>query len=387
MKKTILIGMMAFGAFALFAQKSNVNKAMTYIYMEETLKSAEINAAKELITPALEDPTTMNDAKTWYVAGMVANKEYDAEYVKSMRGQTDDNEAKKGRVVMAAVDYFAKADELDSRPDAKGKVKHKYREEIKPYVKNYRNVLINYGIYSYNKNDMRNAIRAFEKFLEIPALPMMQGDVSVTQDSTILIIREYLDDAIILQAKNNLAEKKDTAAYYKAIKAAFDKNPESKRLINSMLDYYSIMKNDPEKALEFVDKAIALQPDNVIYYTIKGQLLSRLGRTDDALAVFQKVAELEPNNTEAYIGMASIFTAAGDRLGEEANAIKENAAYEAKMAERKAMFTKAIPYLEKVRQLDSQDTQNLRILQQVYYIVEGDSENYQRISAELKAFQ
>ncbi len=88
MRKTILMGMMALGAFSLFAQKANVNKALTYVNSESELKSADITEAKSLINAALEDPEAATEAKTWYVAGMVYFKEYEAEVTKALKGDT-----------------------------------------------------------------------------------------------------------------------------------------------------------------------------------------------------------------------------------------------------------------------------------------------------------
>jgi len=388
MKKAILFGMMALGACSLFAQKSNVNKALSATMQEGTWKSADVDAANALIAPALENPETANDAKTWYVAGMVADKEYNYEFAKSQQGKTDDNESKKGKIILSLFDYFTKADELDILPDAKGKVKPKYRSEIVPIMKFYRQPLWSYGAYSFEKNDMKSAARAFEALANMPNLPMMQGDKDMAKDSAFFAAAgENYELAVMNLARNNLTEKQDTAAYYKAVKAAYDKNPNSKLFLTSLIDYYTIMSQDTGKALELLDKAIAQEPNNVTFKLIKAQVLARSGQNDAAQSAFEQVLAMDPNNKDAVAGQAFMFLAAGDKLGEEANAITDNRLYNAKMEERKAQFAKAIPFLEKVRKLDPGDINNLQMLRQVYYNVEGESDNFKQIDAQIKALQ
>jgi tetratricopeptide (TPR) repeat protein len=50
-----------------------------------------------------------------------------------------------------------------------------------------------------------------------------------------------------------------------------------------------------QKALEMVNKAIALFPDLVIAYKLKGSILYRMGNVEEAKKVWQKVIELDPN--------------------------------------------------------------------------------------------
>ena len=50
-----------------------------------------------------------------------------------------------------------------------------------------------------------------------------------------------------------------------------------------------------EKALEMVNKAIALFPDFVIAYKLKGSILYKMGKTEEAKNIWQKVIELDPN--------------------------------------------------------------------------------------------
>ena len=390
MKKTVLIGMMAFlCAGSMFAQRGNVNRAMQFTTQEGMVRLADVNTAKEQILPALEHPETKDDARTWFVAGMVFSKEYDAEMTRQIREQGSDHERKMGRAVLTSLEYFIKADELDSQPDQRGRVRPRYRDDIKRIIKGqYRKALWDYGVFAFEGNDMRTAATAFEALANIQNLPMMQGDKDIEADTEFFAAaRENFELATIRQASNQLASSRDTTAYYRTIKGAFDRNPNSKMFLTTLIDYYTTMRQDTNRALELLDKAIVQEPENVVFHLIKGQVLARNGESEKAIAAYARVLELDPNNKEAYTGKALIFITEGDRLGEEANTIRDTNAYNAKIEERKTQFTQAIPLLEKVRSIDPSNIGNLQMLRQLYYNVEGESANYQKITAELEALR
>ena len=51
-----------------------------------------------------------------------------------------------------------------------------------------------------------------------------------------------------------------------------------------------------EKALEYLDKAISLKPDNPYYYETRAEVLLSMGKKDEAMQEIQKALELDPDN-------------------------------------------------------------------------------------------
>ena len=81
---------------------------------------------------AAKDSTTKDLAETWYVAGLIGNKQSEIEYKKAILNQKFDT-LSKGKAMMESYDYFMQTIKLDMVPDAKGKVKPKFAKDIKNY--------------------------------------------------------------------------------------------------------------------------------------------------------------------------------------------------------------------------------------------------------------
>ena len=99
----------------------------------------------------------------------------------------------KGKAILESYDYFLKAYELDQKPDEKGKVKPKFTKDIKTKITEYyktQSNLVAYGAYLYDKKDYQNTVKAFDTYLAIPKLPMMNNEID-TNDSTYKMIKYY----------------------------------------------------------------------------------------------------------------------------------------------------------------------------------------------------
>ena len=76
MKRIIFSLILVLTVLTVHAQKANVRKAKNLALME----TPDFKGAREAILPALEDPTTKDDPKTWYVAGLIGYKENEEYY-------------------------------------------------------------------------------------------------------------------------------------------------------------------------------------------------------------------------------------------------------------------------------------------------------------------
>ncbi|MDR2937028.1 MAG: tetratricopeptide repeat protein [Rikenellaceae bacterium] len=61
------------------------------------------------------------------------------------------------------------------------------------------------------------------------------------------------------------------------------------------------------EALEYSRRAVTLEPDNVWYQLLLARLLIRGGQYDDALGVYRRLVELDPNNPENYKYLAALY--------------------------------------------------------------------------------
>lgn len=73
-----------------------------------------------------------------------------------------------------------------------------------------------------------------------------------------------------------------------------------------------IAQGDGARALERVDAALAKHPDHARYHELRGAVLTRIGRGDDARASFEKALSIDPQLARALSGLGALSVAAGD---------------------------------------------------------------------------
>ena len=409
MKKIILSFFLVISFTISFAQKSNVSKAKNKTLME----NPDFTGAREAIKLALKDSTTIKMAETWYVAGLIGNKENDLLYQKALLNQPYDQDVK-GKAILESYAYFLKADSLDKLPDAKGKVKSKYRKDIKPKIKEYYTIqqnLISYGAYLYEKKNYDGAVTAFETFLAIPKLEMMNNEI--VTDSTYNMITYYTaiaaanadqhDKSIALfeSLKDKKYEtvtvhqllyeeyvrKKDTVNFVKTLKEGFEKNPSEAWFLQNLINYFIYSGKIPE-ALVYLKAAIEREPNMAQYRYVKGNLDESLGNLEEARASFDKAIELDPTNADAHAGIGRIYYNKAVKMTDAANNIKDTKLYNAEQKKVEAAFKESVPYFEKAAELKPKEVEFKKTLKTLYYRLKKDPQyeaKYDAISKEIDA--
>ncbi|MBS1262465.1 MAG: Beta-barrel assembly-enhancing protease [Calditrichaeota bacterium] len=68
-----------------------------------------------------------------------------------------------------------------------------------------------------------------------------------------------------------------------------------------------------DEALEFVDDAVSIEPDNASYLDTKGWILYRLERYDDARTYLERAVELSPDHPELLDHLGDLYHALGEQ--------------------------------------------------------------------------
>lgn len=405
MKKIILSLFLIISFTLSFAQKSNVSKAKNKALME----NPDFTGARELINLALQDSTTKNQAETWYVAGLIGSKENDALYGKALLKQPFDADAK-GKAILESYNYFLVAAKLDSMPDAKGKIKPKYSKDIKAKIKDYYTTqqnLIAYGASLFEKKDYKGALKAFEVYLEIPKLPMMNHEI--VEDSTYNMIKYYSAVAATnaelhpkaielysqLKDKNyetkavyqllyqEYSTEKDTINSVKILKEGFEKFPSEAWFLQNLINYF-IYSGKTKDALVYLNTAIDREPNIAQYRYVKGNLDESLGNTDSALVSFDKAIQLDSTLAEAYAGKGRLYYNKAVKMVEDANNIKDVKLYNAALKKTEVVFKQSVPFFKKAAELKPKEIDYKKTLKTLYYRLKMDSD-YEAISKEIDA--
>ncbi|MCF8231944.1 MAG: hypothetical protein K9J27_07115 [Bacteroidales bacterium] len=374
MKKIAILLVMVIGGIA-FAQAQSHKVVSAYNY----LRKSKLEKALEAIEEAKDHKRTENEAKTWYYRGNVYltlhNTEKE-EYKDLVEGALD-----------SAFYSYKKAMDLDE--------KDKYTDEIKDRIKFVSEQYFNNGVTNYKSKDYDQAMKGFT----------MAATINEQY-------RDKIDTAAFYYAGNSadLAGHKDKALKYykKAKKYKFD-NP---RIYSSLSRLYST-KGDTAKAFEVVKQGKKRYPDNydltiteTNLYLAKGETQKALDNLkvavkqdstnpelwfasgvnyekmmkeqeadsiketfmDEAINAYQKAIELDNEYYEPAFNLGAIFVNRAAELQKKANALPLEATekYEALKKQADSLLKKAVPHLEKAREIRPDDINTLQSLKEIY---------------------
>lgn len=334
MRKFLLLTMIAaFSAGSIYAQNSALKEA------KRAFGRDDLNEARTLVKQASENAETSANPETWKLMGDIGNKAFDIERTKAMLGQGANDKAMYDGLLESYLPYL-KADSIGELPDAKGKVKNKYRKDIAAILRANHPFYINGGVYYNEQKNYAKAADFFETYWNIPSLQMYEGaKESFVIDSTFQTIKYYAIITTIQAEQHERALKlleraanepfianpayqesdiyelmaseyinlKDTAKYMETLNIGAKKFPQSKYFIPNLVNVY-IRKGETTEALAYLDQAIQNDPTNACdLNSVKGALLSENGDYVAAEAEYNKALAQDPNCERALEALAVNF--------------------------------------------------------------------------------
>lgn len=93
-------------------------------------------------------------------------------------------------------------------------------------------------------------------------------------------------------------EQKDSTAGLKILQEGIAKYPDEKGIIFALIDYY-MPRGEYEKAFEYTDKAISMDPDNHILYLVKAEAYSNIYEKLDA-KYYENIAKSDQLKKDAF---------------------------------------------------------------------------------------
>lgn len=401
MRKILLFTMIAlFSAGTGFAQKSALRDA------KRSLGKDDFNEARTLIKQAATHEETATNPETWKIMGDIGNKVFDNERTKTMFGQAANDKVMYDGLMESYLPYL-KADSLGEIPDAKGRVRNKFRKDIAGILRANHPFYINGGVYYNEQQDYKKAADYFEVYWNIPLLPMFsdQKDAFLL-DSTYQTIKYYAiitaiqsDDseralAMIERAAKepfieNSAYKEsdlyelmaseyikigDTAKYVDILHQGAEKFPKVNFFVTNLVNVY-IRDGESEKAMEYLDQAIANDPSNACdLNSVKGALIAEKGDFDGAEVEYKKALASDPNCERALENLARNHIIKAQNLKEE-TALLTNRQQQVDNDKKTVEYYQAsLPLLEKLetvlkeRSASESEVKNaLLLLRNVYY--------------------
>lgn len=409
MRKLVLLTVLILGVSAQgFAQKGAVAAAE----YELTADKANLEKAKEKIDEAVLHEKSMDYPRTY----IVKNKVYTALYKKS---KEKDEANPKSEYLYEALDAIQKAEALDEKGNSKGKGKGKYKDEIGKELTLFRVELLNDGVAAYNKKDYSAATKGFINVLEVDSMDAyiaLQENQVASVDTAVLFnaaIAAYYDeqhdvavdllekvaemgyseDTPYLMLYTTYRDQQDTVNMVRALKEGFIQYPENSVFINDLVIYY-INSGKMEEGMEYINKALEMDPSNSGFWFAKGTFLDKQGNTEEAVECYERVLDSATDEEDIYnanFNIGVIYYNQAVEVYEEANQIEDYNKYKAKVKEGNEAMKVVLPYFEKCYELKPNDMGTLNNMSSVYYRLSKDNsemqKKYEKISSEIEALK
>lgn len=412
MKKTLIMAALVLISAGCFAQKANVKKAKN-LALQET---PDFSGARAAINEALTNEETKDLADTWYTAGLIGYQELSKENEKTYLGQARD-EKRAGEAVVESFDYWMKAADLAGQKvlDKKGnevladkKTYALLQKKVLEYYKNQE--LVKYGIYLNDQRDFATAYGVFQRHLSIPELSLMQNEKlqkEMPKDSiydqykyytaifaiqaemhpeAIAVLEEMKDgnyEAITVNQflYQEYVNVQDTANYVRVLQDAVVRFPQEPWFLQNLINHY-IFSGQEQEAINYLDQAIAREPNVAQYHLIKGNLNENQKNYDAALADFDRALAIDPTMADAEAGKGRVFYNQAVKMNEDAALIADAKEYKKALEEMNAMFRQSMPFFEKAHELAPDNRDYMITLRGLYYRFDM-TDKYNAINEEL----
>lgn len=186
--------------------------------------------------------------------------------------------------------------------------------------------------------------------------------------------------ALILVQNGKVAEAK------KAVAEARAANPDDKSLVLTEANLYLDTK-DYDTYKKLITEVLAQSPNDADLVFNLGVISYNAKNLVEAEKYYKRAIEIKPDYVNAYLNLAILKLDADKKLFEEiqklGNSEKDNKRYEVLKKQREAVFTSALPYLEKASELDGTNEEVKATLLSVYRALEM-TEKAKALKAKMK---
>lgn len=414
MKKLMTIALAMMVSCGAFAQVATLKEAIS-------LAGKDADKAAEMVKGAVNDASvTDKDRAAAYNAlaqaygdiyAKIATVELENQTLAKMGREAKPVDAEKmNSSIYECYKNLLECDKYDAQPDAKGKVKPKFRKANCTKYYNMRPNLVNAGLTYFNDKNFDMAKKAWSVYLDSKSSDLFaekaaEPDQYLTQCAYFVVLAAYnTDDAETLNkyvelAKTDPEKAKDAMQLdvamldkqYKATKDvalldlmakkaqdAYDKTKDQ-MFFNTVM-YTLQEKKDEAALLKHLDDFAAKNPESVLPNIYKGDMAMNAGKYQEAVDNYTKVAAKDDKNVALFYNIAVCYRNIASEFAE--THAKKGQLMGANADKYKEYLSHAAENFEKVRALDpNQETGKFAYLLYSIYSGMGEKEK----AAEVKA--
>ena len=364
MKGTILTLTLLLGLTTVFAQSAKVQSGFTH------MKYNELDKAKDCFDQAAVHPKSSTQAKTFMYRGQC--------YYKLNNSKNENFKNLDNKPLLVAYHSFKKAMELDT--------KKRFEKELLYEILRVNASIFNMGTDEFEAKKYESSLESYETVIEIGNLPYInQTDTAAYYNAALAADQAGLYDKA-LEYYEKTAEfehegskvfkymadlqmaKGDTLAALNSYSKGIETYPnDNVNLYIDLINFY-LKKDDLDQAAKYVEKALEKDSSNASLWYVYGQALEEKAE-DKAIEAFDKAIEIDPEYWLAMYMAGSIHFNRGVVASKAAQEIPldDKDGYEAAKEKTNAHFSKALPYFERVVEIEDSDAATLKALKELYY--------------------
>lgn len=352
-----------------FAQKKEINEAIDKLKANKDLDKVEASMMK-----LLTDSANRRKEKIWNLLFESLQKQYKNGNEKLYLKQKYDTAALfniASRMFTVMTDY----DSIDALPDKKGRVKPKMRKQNASMLNALRPNLFNGGIYFIGKQNYQQAYTLLDQYICAADQPMFKSynyssrdkhlpeaaywaaycgykthDAKKVLHNTYLALKDKDHHESMMQylVATYMLEK-DTARSVEALKEGFRAYPKSNYFYAHLMDYYS-GKADWKKATELTNEALKADSANLTVWLARSTLLINTGDYEHSFLIADSLVKRDSTMAEAWLNAGLAKYNLGVNLDKNSQTLKQ------KRQQTLRYYKEALPYLERYRKLEPQNT-------------------------------
>ena len=421
--KKIIISLLVFSIFQLtFSQKKELKS------IDKLLKSADYENALtslESINSLIETSDDKTKAKYYYFKGLAKYQNGTGSFENKLLSVDDFNKVKQIEESSSKI-YSTKVDDIfvnlfnsfvdDSRTSLENKnYKNSYKNLEAAYTVSKKDTLYLYNaaLLATEAKEYSTALNFYERLINLGytgvsinyfATEKESGKEQVFQD---MKSRDFSVDVIgTHESPRDEMAKSVEIDILRSIAAIYRNQENFIKSIEYLEKAKLIDSNDINLILlesnirwemgevdqyqKLISKALEIEPNNVDLIFNLGVVNAEKGNFEDAISYYDKVITIDLNYTKAYLNAAALILDKEGPMIEEMNSLGTSTAdynrYDELKIERENLYKKAIPYLEKVFELENDNLNAARTLRNIYsQLDETESYNkYKVIVAELE---
>ncbi len=361
MKKFAVIILLISLAFGASAQKAKRTAAFNY------LRYGKLDKAKEAIDDAVENPKTMNEAKTWFYYGNV--------YLAIQLSEDEKYKKLDPDALLKAYNAYLKAKELDTKGE--------FTKDINDRIIVCAEQFYNQGVSHYTEKDYKDAMTAFGQSAQVNE-SLGKVDSMATYNAALcaqlanlnseakkyyqkLIEIKYAHPDIYSSLAEIVKSEGDTTKALEYIKEGRKIFPDNFKLIIDETNIY-LATGQKDKAMDLLQLAIEKDTTNPTLFFAVGTNYDQMGKFEEAENYYKKAIELNPDYFDANYNLGALYVNQAIEISKAANELplNEEKKYKELKDQETELLRKSLPYIEKADSLQPNDQYTLRSLKDIY---------------------